>query len=177
MKKILIFLGLYLISGCLFARNFDQSRHEYFDKIEAKQKAWKEEKEIPSALPDMQDPSWYTFNIDDNIENTTMLLLSSVHNVSDNTTRYILNIRSKHGLDNISLEGLYCKDEKYRTIAYADTINNRWIETKGVNWQEIGSSTYEQNQIHRFLKQVLCQVGATNSEENIKKRIKIVLKR
>jgi hypothetical protein len=57
----------------------------------------------------------------------------------DRVVRYTALVRSRNGVDNISYEGLRCKDAKYKVYAYG-TPKGEWKEARGPQWRDVGVS-------------------------------------
>lgn len=166
MKKIAFLLLLMIVSGSLIAH----PRDYYNPKFDEDEK-WQEGFEELPPFPNFNDNYWHEFHLDNDTDSSLWLLLSSVHKAEDNSIRYVLNIRSKNGFDNLSAEGIYCKDKTYRAFAFGDVVNKRWIKSQNITWNPIGSSMYRQNKIRYALKNVFCNGYFTQDYKELKKRL------
>lgn len=161
-----------LLMMCMLSTAYAKKDGQYNPGFEHEDEPWQEGKENLPAFPDMNNPAWQSFRIDNTFEGTPLLLLSSVYQAPDKSVRYVLNIRSTNGYDNLSAEGINCKDQTYKAFAFGDTINHRWIEAKGGDWQKVGSSLYRQNQVRYALKDVFCKGLFPKDQTELQQRLK-----
>ena len=96
---------------------------------------FKEHKAELPPLPDTQSGDWFDLYVNETYGKQPKILLSSLQIMPapDNSIRYVLNVRSDKGYDNLSVEGLYCartsftysndKRSSYKVFAYGDTVN------------------------------------------------------
>ena len=138
--------------------------------------------EAELALPDFpaQTADWFNIYVSKDFKVQPQLLLSSVMIAPDRTVRYVLNIKSAQGFDNISAEGIRCTDASfnadpsmYKVFAFGDTINKRWIKTRKAEWRPIGAILNTDNKIHSVLYRTFCEDGLPKNIEEMDARIKV----
>ena len=169
MNKLLPFFALILLSGSLSARQID----EYQPREDDEDKEWVENQQALPPFPAMDNPSWQEIVTEKNDDGKAFLLTDSIRYIDDGSIRYVLNIQSKNGIDNISAEGLLCKEKTHRIYAFGDTKGKRWIETKNSKWQAIGSSSRRQNEITHTLRTVFCSTAEPPKDpQELTKRLK-----
>lgn len=61
---------------------------------------------------------------------------SSLSVGSDGVVRYVLVARSPEGAENVSFEGLRCKDGEYKIYA-TGSGNGTWVSTRGARWRPV----------------------------------------
>ena len=74
---------------------------------------------------------------------------------SDGAVRFTLLQRSSQGIENISREGVQCKERSLRSYAFADTVGKRWIESRAAQWKKVEHG----DSLRRILLQNLCPDG------------------
>ena len=136
------------------------------------EKPWEEQQEDLPSFPDLQDANWFSFQIDNQSQITPFLLLTSPYMAKDRTVRYVLNLRSPSGFNNISAEGVHCDTGRYKAFAFGDTVNHRWIKTRNTSWQETGSALNRYDLIRYAIKNVFCGSHFPQNHDEIKKRFK-----
>ena len=112
------------------------------------------------------------------------LLISrdSIHPAADRTVRYVLNLRPQHGgTDNISAEALYCaassfniregKKSAYKTYAYGDPVNRRWIAARNARWQNLGGRPDSAAAVRETLYRIWCHDGTPETREGLLRRL------
>ncbi|WP_199155454.1 CNP1-like family protein [Chromobacterium sp. ASV23] len=73
----------------------------------------------------------------------------------DGVVRFISRVVSGK-VENLSVEGIQCKDNKYRAYGFGDSVNQRWIEPMRPLWQDIVYS----DKLRRELRTLLCPFGS-----------------
>ena len=133
-------------------------------------------------LPDFpsQKADWFDIHIDNDYPMQPQLLLSSVQIAPDHTVRYVLNVKSAQGFNNLSAEGIRCADasfnsepSQFKIFAFGDTANQRWIKTRKAQWRPIGPILNTDNKIHSTLYRAFCEDGMPKTPEEMSARIKI----
>ena len=112
------------------------------------------------------------------------LLISrdSIHPAADRTVRYVLNLRPQRGgSDNISAEALYCADTSfnlregkksaYKTYAYGDPVNRRWIPARNALWQDLGGSPTGGAALRGALYRIWCIDGTPGTAATLVQRL------
>ena len=111
-------LALSLAATQAFALGFSQKDtltntryQESPEEVAARE--FKEHKAELPPLPDTQSGDWFDLYVNETYGKQPKILLSSLQIMPapDNSIRYVLNVRSDKGYDNLSVEGLYCAGE------------------------------------------------------------------
>ena len=69
----------------------------------------------------------------------------------DGVVRFVSKVLSGQ-VENLSVEGILCKDNKYRAYGFGDSVNHRWIEPMKPLWQDIAYA----DKLRRELRTLLC---------------------
>ncbi len=164
MKKML-FAGLVLWCSTFVLAKSDP---KYNENPRFKEVPWSEEKQPLPPFPEMGEDLWQEFYVNEQHKNTALLHLQSISVVpNDFTIRYVLNIKTPSGVNNISAEGLRCTDRLNKVMAYADTVNQRWIENKRGEWASIDSSDAVRLQI----RYIFCDKGTPKDHNDAVDRV------
>ena len=182
-------LALSLAATQAFALGFSQKDtltntryQESPEEVAARE--FKEHKAELPPLPDTQSGDWFDLYVNETYGKQPKILLSSLQIMSapDNSIRYVLNVRSDKGYDNLSVEGLYCartsftysndKRSSYKVFAYGDTVNRRWIEPRKGDWKLIGNAFSRNDALHTALYQAFCIDGMPTTVEGLVQRLK-----
>lgn len=182
-------LALSLATTQAFALGFSQKDtltntryQESPEEVAARE--FKEHKAELPPLPDTQSGDWFDLYVNETYGKQPKILLSSLQIMPapDNSIRYVLNVRSDKGYDNLSVEGLYCartsftysndKRSSYKVFAYGDTVNHRWIEPRKGDWKLIGNAFSRNDALHTALYQAFCIDGMPTTVEGLVQRLK-----
>ena len=182
-------LALSLAATQSFALGFSQKDtltntryQESPEEVAARE--FKEHKAELPPLPDTQSGDWFDLYVNETYGKQPKILLSSLQIMPapDNSIRYVLNVRSDKGYDNLSVEGLYCartscpysndKRSSYKVFAYGDTVNRRWIEPRKGDWKLIGNAFSRNDALHTALYQAFCIDGMPTTVEGLVQRLK-----
>ena len=182
-------LALSLAATQTFALGFSQKDtltntryQESPEEVAARE--FKEHKAELPPLPDTQSGDWFDLYVNETYGKQPKILLSSLQIMPapDNSIRYVLNVRSDKGYDNLSVEGLYCartsftysndKRSSYKVFAYGDTVNHRWIEPRKGDWKLIGNAFSRNDALHTALYQAFCIDGMPTTFEGLVQRLK-----
>lgn len=182
-------LALSLAATQTFALGFSQKDtltntryQESPEEVAARE--FKEHKAELPPLPDTQSGDWFDLYVNETYGKQPKILLSSLQIMPepDNSIRYVLNVRSDKGYDNLSVEGLYCartsftysndKRSSYKVFAYGDTVNHRWIEPRKGDWKLIGNAFSRNDALHTALYQAFCVDGMPTTVEGLVQRLK-----
>ena len=182
-------LALSLAATQAFALGFSQkdtltnTRYQESPE-EGAAREFKEHKAELPPLPDTQSGDWFDLYVNETYGKQPKILLSSLQIMPapDNSIRYVLNVRSDKGYDNLSVEGLYCartsftysndKRSSYKVFAYGDTVNRRWIEPRKGDWKLIGNAFSRNDALHTALYQAFCIDGMPTTVEGLVQRLK-----
>lgn len=182
-------LALSLAATQAFALGFSQkdtltNKRYQESPEEVAAREFKEHKAELPPLPDTQSGDWFDLYVNETYGKQPKILLSSLQIMPapDNSIRYILNVRSDKGYDNLSVEGLYCartsftysndKRSSYKVFAYGDTVNHRWIEPRKGDWKLIGNAFSRNDALHTALYQAFCIDGMPTTVEGLVQRLK-----
>lgn len=182
-------LALSLAATQAFALGFSQKDtltntryQESPEEVAARE--FKEHKAELPPLPDTQSGDWFDLYVNETYGKQPRILLSSLQIMPapDNSIRYVLNVRSDKGYDNLSVEGLYCartsftysndKRSSYKVFAYGDTVNRRWIEPRKGDWKLIGDAFSRNDALYTALYQAFCIDGMPTTVEGLVQRLK-----
>ena len=182
-------LALSLAATQAFALGFSQKDtltntryQESPEEVAARE--FKEHKAELPPLPDTQSGDWFDLYVNETYGKQPKILLSSLQIMPapDNSIRYVLNVRSDKGYDNLSVEGLYCartsftysndKRSSYKVFSYGDTVNHRWIEPRNGDWKLIGNTFSRNDALHTALYQAFCIDGMPTTVEGLVQRLK-----
>lgn len=182
-------LALSLAATQAFALGFSQKDtltntryQESPEEVAARE--FKEHKAELPPMPDTQSGDWFNLYVNETYGKQPRVLLSSLQIMPapDNSIRYVLNVRSDKGYDNLSVEGLYCartsftysndKRSSYKVFAYGDTVNRRWIEPRKGDWKLIGNAFSRNDALHTALYQAFCIDGMPTTAEGLVQRLK-----
>ena len=182
-------LALSLAATQAFALGFSQKDtltntryQESPEEVAARE--FKEHKAELPPLPDTQSGDWFDLYVNETYGKQPKILLSSLQIMPapDNSIRYVLNVRSDKGYDNLSVEGLYCartsftysndKRSSYKIFAYGDTVNRRWIEPRKGDWKLIGNAFSRNDALHTALYQAFCIDGMPTTVKGLVQRLK-----
>ncbi|OSI15349.1 CNP1-like family protein [Neisseria dumasiana] len=148
------------------------------------EKAAREFKEADIGLPpfpDLQSGHWFDIYVGNTYDKKPKILLYSISIAPDTSVRYVLNIQSKQGYDNLSAEGLFCADTTFSTkeskrssfkiFGYGDTVNKRWITPRNADWKPIGAILNSADPVRGVLYRAFCEDGKPGSAEVLRQRV------
>ncbi|WP_434779364.1 CNP1-like family protein [Neisseria sp. Ec49-e6-T10] len=115
----------------------------------------------------MEEGKWQEFYVGENYKNKAMIDLESVDLAEDGTIRYVLNLQSQRGANNLSAEGILCNNRLNKIFAFGDTFNHQWIMNKKADWKSISVDDKARLQI----RYMLCNEGAPRSAQIAIQRI------
>ncbi|WP_158253640.1 CNP1-like family protein [Chromobacterium alticapitis] len=117
-------------------------------------KPWEEQ---AYALPDYpQAADWLEVKPDWLQQNRFYVDAKTLSVGGDGVVRFVSRVRSPSGVENLSVEGIQCKDNRYKAYAFGDDINHRWIASMAPQWQDIAGS----DKLRRELRALLCPYGS-----------------
>ena len=133
------------------------------------------------SLPDYPaaDGKWVDLYINPTFAGKPKILLSSIHIHDNNSLSYVLNNQSGNNIDNVSFENLRCSVQSFRSeynngfrqIAFADTYNKRWIESKNAPWRDVGSNLSTSTPVQEMLSRVFCDDGMPRNDAELTQRL------
>ena len=122
--------------------------------------------------------------MDENYGKQPKILLDSLQIMPapDGSIRYILNIRSDKGYDNLTAEGIFCarssirfgndKLSSYKVFGYGDTVNRRWIQPRNTEWKPIGGALSRNDALRAVLYAAFCEDGIPTDTHGLIQRLK-----
>ncbi|HEY9931187.1 TPA: cryptic protein cnp1 [Neisseria meningitidis] len=169
-------LLLALAAGTSLAAGFSQKDTPINTRYretpeEAAAREFKEHTAKLPPLPDTHSDGWFDIYVDENYGKQPKILLDSLQIMPapDGSIRYILNIRSDKGYDNLTAEGIFCarfsirfgngKPSSYKVFGYGDTVNRRWIQPRNAEWKPIGGTLSRNDALRTVLYQAFCEGG------------------
>ena len=133
------------------------------------------------SLPDYPaaNGKWVDLYVSPTFAGKPKILLGSIHIHDNNSLSYVLNNQSGNGNDNISFENLRCSVQSFRSeynngfrqIAFADTYNKRWIESKNAPWRDVGSNLSTSTPVQEMLSRVFCDDGMPRNDAELTQRL------
>ena len=132
-------------------------------------------------LPDYPaaNGKWVDLYVSPTFAGKPKILLGSIHIHDNNSLSYVLNNQSGNGNDNISFENLRCSVQSFRSeynngfrqIAFADTYNKRWLESKNAPWRDVGSNLSTTTPVQEMLSRVFCDDGMPRNDAELTQRL------
>ena len=163
MKKYIL-LGFLTLST---AYSFADMKAKYNDVAFPEEEVWSEAKLPLPPFPDLDSQKWQEFYVTERYQNQAYLYPASLSIGKDGTIRYVLNIKTRNGVDNLSAEGIRCTDRQNKIFAYGDTIGREWIANRRADWASIDTS----DQVRLQIRYIFCQEGLPRDHEGAVKRL------
>ena len=133
------------------------------------------------SLPDYPaaNGKWVDLYVSPTFAGKPKILLDSIHIHDNNSLSYVLNNQSGNGTDNVSFENLRCSVQSFRSeynngfrqIAFADTYNKRWLESKNAPWRDVGSNLSTTTPVQEMLSRVFCDDGMPRNDAELTQRL------
>ncbi|STZ76511.1 CNP1-like family protein [Bergeriella denitrificans] len=151
------------------------------------EKAAREFKEADADLPPLPDTAsgdWFDLYVSEDYTRKPKILLDSLQIMPapDTSIRYVLNVQSAQGYDNLTAEGIFCarssfnyggdKRSSYKVFGYGDTVNRRWIQPRNGEWKSLGQAMSRNDELRTVLYQAFCVDGTPQSVEGLVERLK-----
>jgi len=133
-------------------------------KESAAEKNAREFKEADIPLPAFPDPArgnWFDIYVDRDYGKSPKILTDSIEIAPDRSIRYVLNVKSAQGYDNLSAEGLFC----------ADTSFSSGISPRNGTWKDIGSTMSRNDALHTVIYKTFCEDGVPSSVDALRARL------
>ena len=158
MKQLICTTLLLMAAGAAYAENWMINPNVVDDD-----KPWEEQQ---FTIPDYPtDPQWLEFHVGNTYRNTAYIDGKSAQIGKDAAVRLIVRIVSPSGAENLSYEGLLCKDKQINIYAYGDTYNKRWITASRRAWRNIPTDDL----MHQSLLKLVCKDSTPRSDEALTK--------
>ena len=153
------------------------TRYVETEADKARQNFTEAEEALPAFPTD--NTRWHELYVGPSFTKQPFVALDSIYLASDQTVRYILNVRSAQGMDNLSVEALYCspssfnqaKKSSYKTYAYGDPVNRRWIRARNAQWKDMGAILNSADPVRGVLYKAWCVDGLPNTPEKLVQRV------
>ena len=154
MKPLL--LALWVIP-CVALAQYDPLGRSRFNSNYEEPEAWKEAE--VADLPAFPKPENLTGIYVSPVATNTYLIDGSTLSVgTDNVVRYVLTVRTSGGAQNISFEGMHCKEGKWKTYATGRS-DGTWSKARISEWRVIENKPV--NRHHAALaKDFFCPNGS-----------------
>jgi CNP1-like family len=127
-----LFFGacLLAVTGLAFAQQDIESDWERAQR----EKFWKEEKVKLPPYPEAQN--LIAYDVSATAEFKFFIDKASLSVGADGVVRYTLVARSPSGVDNVSYEGMHCRDGTYKVYAFGQS-NRTWQSNRGAQWRPV----------------------------------------
>ena len=168
MKIRILLTALFAASLSLAAHaaNRDNVLNKNYHFDEEDGKPWVEGDFALPAYP--QNANWLPFDMGHLYKNSYFIDGNSVFAGKDGAVRFILKITSPSGVNNLSVEGIQCKEASFRAYAFGDETAKNWIVSMNPAWQGIARSDL----LHRQLRELVCPDGiAPQGKDEVIKRL------
>lgn len=154
------------------------NKRSFSQNIEERDYAFQEQEVSLPEYP-TENGDWIELYVHPTFKNKPKLLRSSVKVLSNASVSYVLNNQSANGIDNISFENLRCSTQSFRSeynngvrqIAFADTYNKRWLESRNAQWRDVGSNLNTNTPVQEMLSRVFCDGGLPRNDKEIDARL------
>ena len=154
MKRLICTALLLLATSAAYAENWMVNPN-----VQDDDKPWEEQK---FTLPDYPaNPEWLEFHVGNAYKNKAYIDSKTAQIGEDAAVRVIVRVVSPSGAENISYEGLRCKNREINIYAYGDTYNKRWITATRRDWRSI----LEGDQMNLRLVRLICEDATPKSNE------------
>ncbi|MBF0803961.1 MULTISPECIES: CNP1-like family protein [unclassified Neisseria] len=158
---------------------FENTRYQE-SEAEKSAREFKEADVALPAFPDTKNGGWFDIDAGNAFDKRPKILLESIGRAPDGTVRYVLNVQSKQGHDNLTAEGIYCasssfggenKRSAYKVFGYGDPVNQRWIAPSKGSWKNIGSILSGADPIRGPLFRAFCEDGTPSGGPALQQRV------
>ncbi|MDN0075050.1 CNP1-like family protein [Crenobacter sp. SG2303] len=131
MKRLIAATALSLLALHGYARDTMKYSNYAFDE----DKPWQENDTALPTYPAQAD--WVGFYVTNTFANQAAIDAKSLSIDTDHVIRYVLQVKSPAGAENLSYEGLRCSGRLNKTYAFGDTVNHRWIKSQKADWKPL----------------------------------------
>lgn len=146
-------LLLLLSAQGMAAFNLDNRKPNAY--VMENDKPWVEQEQ--ALVPYPLQPQWLQLEMPVTIRPQIFVNTADLQLGPDQVIRFSLRQASKSGVENISREGLHCEQRNYRSYAFGDPVNKRWISSQNSQWRKLDVSDL----LRRELVTILCPQGWT----------------
>ena len=150
MKRLITLLAL--TAGTLAASaSAGENKRQYSTYAFDDDKPWQESNYALPAYPSEGD--WVGFFVHHSLQNQFFVDAKSVSVPDEQVVRYVVKVVSPSGAINLTAEGIQCRQKRFRTYAFGDTVNRRWIESMKPDWRSIEYDDLMRRRLHENLCQ------------------------
>ena len=180
--RLLLLPLLFLSLHSAYATGFNQkdtltnTRYVETEADKARLTFTESDEALPAFPP--ENTRWQALYVNPSFSKHALVALDIIYLAPDQTVRYILNVRSTQGIDNLSVEALYCSPttlqptkSSYKTYAYGDPINRRWIVARNAQWKEMGSILNSADPVRGVLYKAWCVDGLPQTQAGLVQRV------
>lgn len=167
-----------LALSCSSLTVFASDKKEFNHNVKEADYGFKEQEvSLPSYPAD--DAKWLDLYVNPTFKGKPKILVESIRILDNNSLSYVLNNQSSNGIDNISFENMRCSVQSFRSeynngfrqLAFADTYNKRWLESKNAPWKDVGSNLSTTTPVQEMLSRVFCDGGMPRNAQEINQRL------
>lgn len=134
-------------------------------------------KETQAALPpypqDLNAPNWFPLYVDETYPTEVRIDMDSVTLEPDRTIRYVINERSRAGVDNLRVAATYCPARLFKIYAYGDSYTHTWMPNPDAAWESLVKGTSSRNRVNALMGRIFCDEGMPISHADMLGRIRI----
>lgn len=154
MKRLIYTALLLTAAGTAWAENWMINPN-----VADNDKPWEEQSFVIPDYPTA--PDWLPFEVSNTYRNSAYIDAKSAQIGTDRAVRLTVRVSSPSGAENLSYEGLLCKEKQINIYAYGDTYNKRWIKASRPAWRTIPAD----DQMHQRLLKLVCQDSTPRTTE------------
>jgi len=134
LKRLIAATALSLLALHSYASGPDYMRKNSTYVFED-DKPWQENDTVLPAFP--TQPDWVGFYVNNTFTNQAAIDAKSLTVDTDHVIRYVLQVKSPAGAENLSVEGLRCDGRQIKIYAFGDSVNHRWIKSLKADWKPL----------------------------------------
>jgi len=150
LKRLITATALSLLALHSYASGPDYMRKNSTYVFED-DKPWQENDTVLPAFPTQGD--WIGFYVNNTSTNQTAIDAKTLTIDTDRVIRYVLQVKSPAGAENLSVEGLRCDGRQLKVYAFGDTVNHRWIKSLKADWRPLSDPLRDR------LRTIFCDNG------------------
>lgn len=148
MKRL---ITLLLLAGTMATASAGDNKRSYSTYANDDDQPWQETDYTLPSYPAEGD--WVGFFVHHTLKNQYFIDAKSVTVPDGQAMRYVVKVVSPSGAVNLTAEGIQCRQKRYRTYAFGDTVNRRWIESMKPDWRTIEYDDLMRRRLHENLCQ------------------------
>lgn len=118
------------------------------------------------------DATWIDVYVNNTYPNTVKMQNPGIYwDLNNRSIQYTLDIISPKGFHNVSQEVLHCGSQQNKTLAFADTVTQRWIPIQNPQWKQVASAISSHDTVRYQIYRTLCDNGYPLQESELQKKI------